>query len=305
MPTIRRLGTTALLPALLAGAVLFADASAPSSPAHHNLGGIQTVASDRVTDGHSFDMSTSDPAEFKSRYDAVITEIRRRAGTTQIYGNIRLTAASNDYFDITLANRAGDQTSLVFNTRDMYVVGYRNLGENRYYRFSGPSNPYPGAVPPGNVRQRNWLNYADMERAANTNRGSLQISQAAIRDAITNIGNVNPASEQFQARSVLTLVEAFAEGARFDYISYNLGRALGRGTSWRAGETSQISSNGSNSGGSMITVSGLDFENNWSTISRAAESSARNGTPPNARVGSGSLTTLSAIDAQLALALRS
>ncbi|MEU6195050.1 hypothetical protein [Streptomyces sp. NPDC047061] len=52
-------------------------------------------------------------------------------------------------------------------------------------------------------------------------------------------------------------------------------------------------------------MSGLDFENDWSALSQAAQRSTQNGTAPNVRVGSGSLTTMSAIDAQLALALRS
>ncbi|WP_217545386.1 ribosome-inactivating family protein [Streptomyces sp. GbtcB6] len=308
MTIVRRLGTTALLPALLAGAVLLADADADGAPAPRStaLGDIRTVASDKVSDGTSHDLSASDPEDFKRAYDGVVEQIRRRTGSSRLYNNIVLTAAGNDYFDITLANRAGDQVSLVFNARNLYVEGYRNLGENRYYRFGGPANPYPGTVRNDRVVERNWLNYADMQRAASVNdRGVLEINQGAIRNAISSLGNATAATEQVQARSMLILVQAFAEAARFDYISYNLGQALGQGRSWRSGQQSEVSSNGSNSGGSMITVSGLDFENDWSALSQAAERSTRNGTAPNVRVGSGSLTTMSAIDAQLALALRS
>ncbi|MCQ9184587.1 hypothetical protein KMT30_37220 [Streptomyces sp. IBSBF 2953] len=51
-------------------------------------------------------------------------------------------------------------------------------------------------------------------------------------------------------------------------------------------------------------MTALDFENDWSDLSRAAQNATHNHTAPYVRIGDGHLTTLSAIDAQLAMALR-
>lgn len=71
------------------------------------------------------------------------------------------------------------------------------------------------------------------------------------------------------------------------------------------GTPSTISStgSGSNRGNDLITVTGLQFENNWGGPSQAAQSSTHNHTAPRFHIGNGDLTTLAAIDAQLAVAL--
>ncbi|MET8979454.1 ribosome-inactivating family protein [Streptomyces sp. NPDC004539] len=301
LPSFRGIRASSVLPAVLAGAVAVAGLTGVTAE-HTTAPGrsFQLVSSTTPTDGMSYDMSATDANQFKSRYDAIINDIRNRVRGTTLYGNVVLAQSNDDYFPVTLAI-GRSQITMVFNARNLYVVGWRNDATNTYYRLGeGPNSPL-GSTSQVNL---NWLNYTQMESAAAVGRGSLPISQGSIQGSIRDLGTATTANRD-RARALLVLVQAFAEGARFDFLSYRVSEAIRLSHSFYTGDSSQVSSNGSNSGGSMIDVTGLDFENSWSAISSAMLRATRDRSTPHVRVGDGYLDTLSAIDAQLAVALRS
>ncbi|WP_216587963.1 ribosome-inactivating family protein [Streptomyces brasiliscabiei] len=295
---IRRAFGSAVLPAALAGALAVTTMSGLATH-HETPGQIGLVAQDAPTNGQSYDMTPTDRATFGARYDGIISWIRGRLEATPLYGGITLTRNQDDYFPVTLRMGASRSVTLIFNARNLYVVGFRNDAENRYYRLgAGPAN-----FNNSQVTHLNWLNYTNMESAAGIGRGSLAINMGSIQGSISDITNPN-ISNANAARALMILVQAFAEGARFDFFSYRISQSIRTGAnSFYAGQSSSISSNGANSTPSMIEVTGLDFENNWGTLSTAARSATQNHTSPHVHLGSGYITTLSAIDAQLAIAL--
>ncbi|MFI7018696.1 ribosome-inactivating family protein [Streptomyces sp. NPDC050164] len=298
---LRRLRTSAVVPAALVGALAVTGMSGLTETHHTSLGQEAQLVSDSIpTDGKSYDLTTGVHSDLARRYDALINDIRGRVGGTRLYGNIILARNQDDYFPVTLA-MGRSQVTLVFNARNLYIVGWRNHETNTYYRLGHG----PATIAGARVRHLNWLNYNNMEGAAgNISRGSLGISLGTIQGSISDLGGQHyTAAGRDQARALLILTQAFAEGARADFISYRVSQAIRGGHSYYPGESSTISSNGSNSGGSMIDVTGLDFENDWSDLSRAAQNALHNHAAPRFRIGSGYLTTLSAIDAQLAVAL--
>ncbi|MFF7985773.1 ribosome-inactivating family protein [Streptomyces sp. NPDC007901] len=295
---IRNLSTTAVASAALV-AVAVTGVSGLTSGDHPSHPGsqIQLVGKDVPTDGMSYDMTVGVHKDFANRYDAIINDIRGRLRGTRLYGNIILTRSVDDYFPVTLA-MGGSQVTLVINARNLYVVGWRNDGTDTYYRLDTGPATYGGARP----RNLDWVNYNDMERAAGVSRDSLGISMGTIQGAISDLGSRNSTTAgRNEARSLLILTQALAEGARFDFISYRISQAIRGSHKWYPGTSSRVSSTGSS--GSNIDVTGIDLENNWDGISRAAQNATQNGTHPNYRIGDGTLWTLSAIDAQLAVAL--
>ncbi|MEU9960563.1 ribosome-inactivating family protein [Streptomyces sp. NPDC050982] len=295
----KALRTTAVS-AAVGSALLIAVAGTNGQTATHStaLGQTQLVSSTTPTDGMSYDMSTTDWGQFADRYSAVINDIRNRLRTTPLYGNMRLSQRTNDYFPVTLA-MGRSQITLVINARNLYVVGWRNEGTNTYYRL----NEGPGTFGTARTVNLPWLNYNDMEAAAGTSRANLNISMGTLQGSISTLGSLNNISNSDRARSLLIVTQAIAEGARFDFISYRIDGVMRRGNSWNPSVSSTVSSNGASS--STINVTGLDLENNWARLSDSVVAALNDGRPPHVRIGSGYLDTLSAIDAQVAIALSS
>jgi len=295
---IRKLSTTAVASAALV-AVAVTGVSGLTSASHSSALGSQVklVAEKVPTDGMSYDMTVGVHRDFANRYDAIINDIRGRLRGTHLYGNIILTRPVDDYFPVTLA-MGNSQVTLVINARNLYVVGWRNDSTDTYWRLNTGPQTYAGA----RTRSLNWVNYNDMERAAGVSRDSLGISMGTLQGAISDLGSPNStAAGRHEARSLLILTQALAEGARFDFISYRISQAIRGSHSWYPGTSSRVSSNGSSGAG--IDVTGIEFENNWDGISRAAQNATQNHTAPNYRIGDGHLWTLAAIDAQLAVAM--
>ncbi|WP_427919232.1 ribosome-inactivating family protein [Streptomyces sp. cg40] len=288
----------AAIPAVL-GALLVTGVSelAPSAPS--GLGGIQLAAADRATDGMSYNLSMSNQAQFANAYDNLIGAIRGRVHSVRLYGNVSLTRNVDDYFGITLASGSSTVT-LVMNARNLYVVGWWNMSTNVYYRLGeGPTMP----VAAGSSQNRNWLSYSQMENAAGANRVNVPIELSTIQRSIEDLGGRGSTPQSSQARALMILVQTLSEGARFDFISYRISQAIRGGRNWTAGQTDFVSGDGSSSS-QGIGVTGADLENNWSTLSTAVVSATQNATQPNVQIGGGRFTTLAAIDAQLAIALR-
>ncbi|MBK3572822.1 hypothetical protein JHN63_03075 [Streptomyces sp. MBT65] len=288
----RRLSTSAVIPAALAGAVAVAGlgGSLTTGAQHQSLGGhVQLASASYPTDGMSFDMTNVDA----DQYDAIINFIRGRAGAWSIYQSIRVTRTSDDYFPLTLSV-GQSRVTLIINARNLYVTGWFNENTRQYVRLD---NAGPGGMAGqnGQPQNRTWLNYGDMERAAGVDRGSLGITMGAIQGSITDLARGN---SQDQARALLVLVQALSEGARFDFISYRIGQAMRNHSTFYAGSSSVV-----NGGSRALQLTSLDLENNWGGLSQAAENATQNHFPLNYQIGSGSFTTMQALDEQLAMAL--
>ncbi|GLP64877.1 hypothetical protein TUSST3_14970 [Streptomyces sp. TUS-ST3] len=299
---IRRIGTSAVLPAALAGAVLVAGMGGDltAGAQRQSLGGHVQLANALVpTDGFSYALRDTNGDGAAGMYNGIINDIRGRLRGSRLYNNIVLTQGGNDFFDVTLAVGNGDNAiTLIFNARNLYVTGWRNDRTGVYYRMGAGPSTVPGQV--GDTQERNWLNYSAMERAAQTDRGNLGITMGSIQGAITDLATSG--NNRDVARAMLILVQAFAEGARYDFISYRVGQAIRNSGIFYAGSSSTVSGNGS--GQDEFQVTGLELENNWETLSNAAMNATQNHTSPNVQIGSGRFTTMQAIDAQLAVALR-
>jgi hypothetical protein len=135
-----------------------------------------------------------------------------------------------------------------------------------------------------------------MERAAGVARGSLGITMGAIQGSISDLARGN---NRDQARALLVLVQALAEGARFDFISYRIGQAMRNNGIFYAGSSSWV-----NGGSRGIELTSLDLENNWGGLSQAVENATQHGWPVDYEIADGQhFTTMQAIDEQLAMAL--
>lgn len=99
--------------------------------------------------------------------------------------------------------------TLVFNARDLYVTGWRNNVTGEYWRLGAGPERLPQQN--GDTHNRNWLNYTDMERAGQVDRGSLAITMGSIQGAVSDLSNPR-ANDRDRARGLLILVQAFAEG---------------------------------------------------------------------------------------------
>ncbi|KFF96700.1 hypothetical protein IQ62_34910 [Streptomyces scabiei] len=287
----RRLSTSAVLSAAVAGAVALAGlgGNLATGAQHQSLGGhVQLANASTPTDGMTFDMTNASP----DQYDAIINFLRERGGGWSLYHSIRMTRTSDDYFPLTL-QVGRNRVTLIFNARNMYVTGWFNENTRQYIRLGHGPGSLPGQNGP--TQNRNWLNYNDMERAGQIDRGSQGITMGSIRGAITDLANAN---WRDSARGLLVLTQAFAEGARYDFISYRIGRAMRNNGIFYAGSSSTVFG-----GSGAVTLTALDLENNWGPLSQAVENSTQNHFPINYQIGSGSFTTMQAIDEQLAMAL--
>jgi len=287
----RRISTSAVLPAALVGAVAVAGlgGSLTTGAQHESLGGhIQLANATTPTDGMTFDMTNASP----DQYGAIINFLRGRGGGTALYQSIRLTRTSDDYFPLSL-QVGQNQVTLIFNARNMYVTGWFNETTRHYVRLGAGPATMPGQS--GTTDNRNWLNYNDMERAAQTDRGSQGITLRTIQSAVTDLTSGN---WRDNARALLVLTQAFAEGSRYDFISYRIGQAMRNNGIFYAGSSSLV-----NGGSGAISLTSLDLENNWGGLSQAVENATQHHFPINYQIGSGSFTTMQAIDEQLAMAL--
>ncbi|MFM9613549.1 ribosome-inactivating family protein [Streptomyces sp. V2] len=287
----RRLSTSAVLPAALVGAVALAGlgGNLATGAQHRSLGGhVQLASATAPTDGMTFDMTNVTP----DQYDAIINFLRDRGGGWNIYQSIRVTRTSDDYFPLTL-QVGGNRVTLIFNARNMYVTGWVNEANGHYVRLGAGPKTVPWQR--GTTDDRNWLNYSDMERAAQIDRGSQGITMRTIQSAVTDLANGN---WRDSARALLLLTQAFAEGSRYDFISYRIGHAMRNNGIFYAGSSSMV-----NGGSGALSLTALDLENNWGGLSQAVENATQNHFPVNYQIGSGSFTTMQAIDEQLAMAL--
>ncbi|MFF7950246.1 ribosome-inactivating family protein [Streptomyces griseorubiginosus] len=293
----RRISTSAVLPAALASAVLVAGmgGNLTTGAQHTTLGTHVRLANAVVpTDGFSYDLNGLAGSNAANTYNQVISDIRGRLRSGNQWGSIARTERSNDFFDVTFAVGQNSVT-LIFNARNLYVTGWRNNRTGAYVRLGEGPNNLPGQN--GATDNRNWLNYTDMERAGQVDRSTQGITMGSIQSAVSDLSGTN---WRDQARALLVLVQAFAEGARYDFISYRIQRAMRNSDIFYSGTWDAVSSNG---WGDEFHVSAVQLENNWEALSNAVQNYTQNHTAINFAIGDGRFTTISAIDAQLAVLL--
>ncbi|MFC8363327.1 ribosome-inactivating family protein [Streptomyces griseorubiginosus] len=293
----RRISTSAVLPAALASAVLVAGmgGNLTTGAQHTTLGANVRLANALVpTDGFSYDLTGLAGSNAANTYNQVIRDIRGRLRSGNQYGSIARTERGNDFFDVTFAVGQNSIT-LVFNARNLYVKGWRNNRTGQYVRLGddAPQN-LPGQN--GATQNRNWLNYTDLERAGQVDRSTQGITMGSIQSAVSDLSGSN---WRDQARALLVLVQAFAEGARYDFISYRIQQAMRNSGIWYSGTWDTVTSNGVDT----FHVNGLALENNWESLSNAVQNYTDRHTPVNFAIGDGRFTTIGAIDAQLAVSL--
>ncbi|MFI1031357.1 ribosome-inactivating family protein [Streptomyces sp. NPDC020951] len=291
-------GTTAVA---LAGALLVGgaytgtphQAVAPATTIH-----TQPVAFNTITNSISLNLDASGPTAV-SRYNAAINAIRNRVRDSRIVNNYRHgtlydsiieEAPSNvdDYFAVHLQDANGaPQVSLIMNAANLYVVGFWNHADNTYYRMGlGPNNPTTAATVSNDWLTSGHYTYLTGPQAGNFNRQTQVIGLSNIRNAIRGLRT--PESTRAEdARSITMLITAFAEAARFDYISARVAQAIEHGTGWSLGTT------------------GVAYTNSWSSLSGYVRSRLQDRQPVNYWVDQTHLTTLQQIAQQLAVALMS
>ncbi|MET7481152.1 ribosome-inactivating family protein [Streptomyces sp. NPDC005648] len=262
--------------AAVASAVLIGGASlAEHQPRTPVTIGTQNVNSTHVSNDTrgpiSLTLTDSGPNSQRA-YNNVIDRIRQRVADSgtytgadgRTYSRSTLTngvvaerpSNSSDYFAVHLQDRPGTpQLDLVMNASNLYVVGFYDHDSHVYYRMgAGPENPIGPEARPND----SWIrsgHYTDLSRLANQGQRGPAFSRPdqtiSLRDIRGSIEALRDDSSDVatDARAITRLITAFAEAARFDYISYRIQQAIGGSYSWNLG-----------------TV-GTSFTNNWAALS--------------------------------------
>lgn len=252
----------------------------------------------------TFNATATTAGVFATRYNHAVADIRGRVANGSIYDNVFREMETRRYFTVHVDFNHGvnERLGLVFRTDNMYIVGFYNPRNNTYYRIGtgGPAVPmgYPAAFTAAQisnirVNQHDFPSeaYSDLQNLANRRRDEVGINQATFQESARSLlgnGNIDT-----RARGVLFFAQAFAEAARFHYISYRVERALRQGTTY------------------TISPTAMALENHWGDLSTNLLDILAGGQPsqqiplpalPSPQVQI-SLNTAQRIAAQLALCL--
>ncbi|MEV8548040.1 ribosome-inactivating family protein [Streptomyces sp. NPDC051572] len=238
---VRRIGASAVLPTLLAGAVALSgvSASAPAATAHGS--GVRTTQLNKI------DLAASSSNELhwdissgKSGYGSIITQLRnlniaetgatRQAITSNgstVYVDILNNQATGKYTTVEVAN-GSRSVHLVIRLSDLYVVGYYYFnGNTRMYTPLTENAPtYNDAVADGT-----WIgaeNYNTLANRGNIALRDLTVNTANMEQAVYDLTNPN-ATTANQARALLRMIVTISEGARFRALATDLANRFGDG----------------------------------------------------------------------------
>ncbi|MCZ0997529.1 hypothetical protein O1M63_04295 [Streptomyces mirabilis] len=273
---LRRLGVSLAVPAALAGAIYLTGPNPAATT--HDLVHVQLAAADRTTDNITANFNSGSRFTWVNTYNSVISQIRARVTNGSVRDGIlrQRPANVNDYFAVHLQAGVGTpQLSLVFNAANLYVVGYYNHATNTYVRMgAGPDNPLNAAhVRSDFLRQGD---YGYLERVGHFDRSDQNLGMGAFFSALSALRNGRPLGSvpatqtTEQARAITTMIQMFAEGARFDFISSNIGSHAREERSFTAGTYVQVRGDGGNANELARTsaVNAVDWENVWAQLSR-------------------------------------
>jgi hypothetical protein len=274
--TFRRLAASAVLPTLVAGAVLVAGAG---TGAHAS----QTRA-DHATVGQ-FDAKTAELTAATSNtpiwhktitwhvdggqasYAQLVSELRDRADQA---GGVRhaaqeasssssrprtinvdtLPTAGNHLVPIDVV--AGNtHMTLVVRLADLYVIGFWNNASAHQYRYfpiagRGSNPPFPGhsydSESQGATFNTGWIgqeNYNDLARRAGISLSNLTINTSNLEQSVRDLASVvnNQTMNANHARALLRLIVTVAEGTRFRPLANDLAsNVMGSGRTLTLGD---------------------------------------------------------------------
>ncbi|QOV33182.1 hypothetical protein IM697_23310 [Streptomyces ferrugineus] len=291
---LRRLGVSMAVPAALAGAVYLAGPNTTS--ASDSLSHVQLAAADRITSNITANFNSGSRFTWANTYNSVISQIRARVTNGSLRDGIlrQRPANVNDYFAVHFQAGAGNpQLSLVFNAANLYVVGYYNHATNTYVRMgAGPANPVNAAhVRSDFLRQGD---YGYLERTGHFDRSNQILGMGAFFSAMSTLANGRPlgsvAATQTaaQANAITTMIQMFAEGARFDFISSNISQYTRDDRTFTAGTYVPVRPDGGNANELARTavVNSVDWENVWAQLSRYVRDRLHDGRAFSFAVGS-------------------
>ncbi|MFD5128857.1 ribosome-inactivating family protein [Streptomyces olindensis] len=292
---LRRLGVSMAVPAALVGAVYLAGPNTTSAAAH-SLTHVQLAAADRITDNITANFNSGDHNAWANTYNSVIRQIRARVSNgTLREGILRQRPANvNDYFAVHFQGGVGtSQLSLVFNAASLYVVGYYNHATNTYVRMgAGPNNPVNAAhVRNDFIRQGD---YGYLERLGHFDRSDQTLGIGGFFGALSTLrdgrplGSVPATQTAAQAAAITTMIQMFAEGARFDFVSSNITQYARDGRTFTAGTYIPVRPDGGNANELARTavVNAIDWENVWAQLSRYVRDRLNDGRAFSFAVGS-------------------
>lgn len=250
------------------------------------------------------------PTQTAATYISTVERIMRRAAVTPVREGVTETAADDDFFAVPLQT-GDDNVQVVFNARDLYVVGFLNTGTNTYYRMgAGPANPFPGAA----LATPNPLaegGYDYLQRVGGFDRSTQQINIFALENATVTLGGPNRQDPSRVARAITLIISMFAEGTRFEQIGQGIFNDLLAEESFvmgillpapgTVGETNPTLVNDDDD----PVVSGTELTNNWGTLSRNLLESLQTGVVVTMTIGLAVFTTLEAYVNTLDVAKRS
>ncbi|MFF4259867.1 ribosome-inactivating family protein [Streptomyces sp. NPDC001663] len=173
-----------------------------------------------------------------------------------------------------------------------------------------PENPVgAGSVRDDFIRQGD---YTYLERQGHFERSNQQLGMGLLDGAITTLsqrsalGSVPITQLAAQSQAITAVIQMIAEGARFDFMSANIGEHARNGQTFTAGTQIPVRGDGgpSNEVGPTSLVTGIDWENAWGALSTYVYQHLNTGGQFRFQVGQALvLTTITAAANQLALAL--
>jgi hypothetical protein len=176
-------------------------------------------------------------AGYKNMLDAV------RARVRQPYINsVDRTASGHAYFtvDVYRSDRRrqdGPNIRVLVDTQNLYVQGVYDSDYGQYFRFNDANlrRFEPTAASAGNSFDIGFGgSYAAMERAAGGGftMQSATLGRSNFNQIVDDVAS-NGTSTATRARGMIALVEAIAEGARFDYVSGRIYNGFDSGNPFR------------------------------------------------------------------------
>lgn len=272
----RRFAATMVLPATVAAFTVAATlVSSTAPPPVAELGPIVHVASQSIDRNIVANFNSGSATSWANTYDSVIRQIRARVSRGTLREGVIDQTNTEDYFGVHFQAGTGTaQATVVFNAANLYVVGYYNHALNTYVRMGlGPHNPVGAAHVREDFLRRG--DYGYLERQAGVSRRDLPLGMGALNGAIITLrtpralGTAPISRTDEQAAAIVTIIQMFAEGARFDFASYNIGESVRRGREFTAGTNIRVSPTGNTNNGPEPTalVTLMDFETVWAQLS--------------------------------------
>lgn len=234
-------------------------------------GGLMVVGAPRAgaATGSDIDWTiTSEPADAKTGYAALINAIRQRVSSHRVRpeGGRPVDVTDEDgtgaFIAVDLYNEAGGEFIRVFIRRsDTYVMGWRpgtdhgggNVEWLQFFPLEAGVQ-LPGATADNTNTRYNTLAGYDALRGQGATRDNMQISPASLNNAVLTLhdgANTTAGYVRIAAPAILQIIVGLAEGARFRNQAAATVTAFGNGLPY------------------TVTAEHIEQHNNWGLMSAA------------------------------------